>query len=283
MFDTHAHLNFQAFENNLDEVIKKSQNEGIENIVIPGSNIANSKKAVEIAQKYPGIYAAVGIHPYHLYGHLIFKKSLDQDMEDLEKLLQEEKVVAIGEVGMDKHLHKNSKYPNYAVTEDLVNLQKKVFIKMIKLAVKYKKSLIIHNRAASREVIEILKEHWSKKLEGRVVFHFCETDQDLLDFAKEYKIYIGVDGDVTYDQIKQGFVKTIPLELLVLETDSPYVVPEPLKSQGEKINTPANVKLIAEKIAQILGKDVQEVIEETSKNSRQLFNLHLDGTFEPIT
>lgn len=273
MFDTHAHLNFQAFEGSVDEVVKKAKDGGIENIVIPGSNIANSKKGVEIAQKYPGIYAAVGIHPYHLYGHLVFKKSLDQDLEDLKKLLAMNKVVAVGEVGIDKHLYINSKYPDYIMTGDLVNLQKAVFVQQFKLAIKYKKSLIIHNRAASREVLEILKEHWSKKLEGRVVFHFCETDQNLLDFAKEHKIYIGVDGDVTFDTVKQEFVKNIPLELLVLETDSPYIIPEPLKSQGEKINQPANISLILDFIAKILNINKADLEKITSDNSKKLFNL----------
>ncbi len=271
MFDTHAHLNFRAFEQNLDEVIKKAKDNGVENIVIPGSNIANSRKGIEIAQKNEGMYAAVGIHPYHLYGHLVFKKSVEKDMEDLEKLLKEEKVVAIGEVGIDKHLYKNSKYPNYTVTEDLVNLQKVAFIQQIKLAIKYKKSLIVHNRAATKEVLEILEENWSEVLEGRTVFHFCEENIDLLDFAKEHKVYIGVDGDVTYNPAAQEFVKQIPLELLVLETDSPYIIPEPLKSEGEKINQPANLKLILEKLSEILGVGQQEIEKVTVENAKNLF------------
>lgn len=271
MFDTHAHLNFAAFQDNFDEVIKTSQASGVEYMVIPGSNIENSKRAVEIAQKYDNIYAAVGIHPFHLFGHIKFGTDVEKDFTELEELLKQDKVVAVGEVGLDRHSYKSKKYPDYAFGEDLFELQKKVFITQIKLAKKYQKSLMIHNRGAVSELLAILSDNWSEYLAGHTVFHFCEADDKLLDFAKTHRIYIGVDGDVTYDRSKQDFVKKIPLELLVLETDSPYIIPEPLKSQGETINKPKNLLVIAQKIAEIKKIGFENIKKHAAQNSLGLF------------
>ncbi len=273
MFDTHAHLNFAAFDKNFDTVIKTAQKAGVTSIVIPGSNIENSKGAVEIAQQYKSLYAAVGIHPFHVYGHFIYKKDLEKDFVELEALVQQDKVVAVGEVGLDRHPYKSQKYPDYEVSEGLISLQKQVLTRQIKLAIKYRKSLIIHHRWAVVELLEILAENWTKQLSNHTVFHLCQPDDRSLDFAKSHQIFIGVDGDVTYDKIKQEFIKKVPLELLVLETDSPYIIPEPLKSRGEKINTPANLSLILDFIAQILNINKASLKKITSDNSRKLFKL----------
>lgn len=270
LFDTHAHLNFAAFNNNFDTVIKQSQKSGVKYLIIPGSNIENSKRGVEIAQKYDGVFAAVGIHPFHLFGHIKYGKGIEEDFLHLEKLLTEEKVVAVGEVGLDRHPYKSKKYPDYEISDKLIELQKEVFIKQIKLALKHKKTLMIHNRGMVKDLLEILSPY-AKQLSGKAVLHFCETDERLLEFAKKYHFYIGVDGDVTYDPAKQGFVKKIPLELLVLETDSPYIIPEPLKSQGETTNTPENLKRISVQIAKIKNVTENEVDQSTTTNSRKLF------------
>jgi len=273
MVDTHAHLNFAAFDKNFDTVIKKAKKSGVNQIVIPGSNIENSKKAVEIAQKYKEIFAAVGIHPFHVYGHFIYRKDLEKDFEELEALVQQDKVVAMGEVGLDKHLYKSQKYPDYEISAGLISLQRQVLIRQIKLAIKYQKSLVIHHRGAVVELLEILAKNWTEQLSNHTVFHLCQADDRLLAFAKTHQVYIGVDGDVTYDKLKQEFVKKIPLALMVLETDSPYIIPEPLKSQGEKINQPANLSLILDFIAQILNINKVSLRKITSANSQKLFSL----------
>lgn len=278
MFDTHAHLNFEAFENNLDGVIAQAKEAGITKIVIPGSNVENSKRGVEIAQKYPDIYAAVGIHPFHVYGHFIYSKDLEKDYKELEKLLQEDKVVAVGEVGLDRNAYKSKKYPDYQVTQELINLQKQAFIRQIKLAIRYKKSLIIHNRGAAEEVIELLQGEGLKLFNPggwKLVFHMCQPEEILLEFAKAHGIFISVGGDVTYDKIKQEFVKKIPLELLVLETDSPYILPEPLKSQGEKVNQPANLVITLEFLSKLLGLEKEVLKKTTIENSLNLFKFNL--------
>lgn len=273
MFDTHAHLNFAAFEDNVAKVIKQAKKAGVAQIVIPSSNVENSQRSVKIAEKYEAVYAAVGIHPFHLYGHLKYQKSVDDDLTKIERSLTNSKVVAIGEVGLDKYSYSGKKYPEYQVSEELTKLQKEVFIKQLKLAVTYQKSLIVHNRGATKELLEILKQNWDKHLEGRTVFHFCEMDKSLIEFAKKYHVYLGVDGDVTYDINKQEFVKKIPLDLLVLETDSPYIIPKPLKSQGETINQPANLGIIVSSISQLLNIEVMKLIAITTQNSKRLFNI----------
>ncbi len=272
MFDTHAHLNFTAFENNFDEVIKDSQKSGVEYIVIPGSNIENSRRGVEIAQGYDKVYAAVGIHPFHLFGHIKFGTNLEKDFTELEELLSQKKVVAVGEIGLDRHNYKSKKYPDYKFGQELFELQRKVFIRQITLAKKYKKSLMIHNRGAVEELLEILQENWSDELSGHTVFHCCEADERLLNFAKDHNVYIGVDGDVTYDKIKQDFVKKIPLDLLVLETDSPYIIPEPLKSAGETVNKPKNIRLSLNLISTLKDVSKEDLEKITSQSSIALFN-----------
>ncbi len=295
MFDTHTHLNFKDFDpstplrtgGKVDQVIKEAQEAGVEKMIVVGTNVETSKKAVGLAQKYDCLYAAIGIHPHHIFEYVdseiaasqtprkdviakrLVKQSLEHDLKEIEQLLSNPKVIAVGEVGMDRHNYGNTKYPNYQVSKEFIDLQKQAFIAQIKLALKYKKSLVIHNREAAKETLEILEQNWDKNLEGRAVFHCCEADQRLLNFAVKYHIFIGIDGDVTYNKAKQEFVKKVPLELLVLETDSPFLVPAGLKFP----NTPKNLNFIAEFIANNVRIDIEELKKVTLKNTLSLFKL----------
>ena len=270
MFDTHSHLNFSVFVNNVGEVIRRAKKAGVANILVPGTDIETSKKAVEIAQKYSGVYAAVGIHPHHVYK--IKNKKLK--IKNIEGLLKNSKVVAIGEVGLDRHYYQKTKYGNYQIDEEFINLQKMLLVEQIKLAIKHDKSLIIHNWEAKKDLLEIISEPViAKALVGKTVFHCCEPDEELLEFAKEHKIYIGVDGDVTYSKEKQEFVKKIPLELMVLETDSPYLMPEPIRQTKRFPNEPANIPIIADLIAKITSNSMIRIIEATTNNAKKLFSI----------
>ena len=271
LVDTHCHLNFKRFKDRVEGVIQAAQKAGVSQIIVPGTDVVSSQKAVEIARKYEGIHAAVGIHPHHVYelhGGLIVN-SLSQ----IEELISEPKVVAIGEVGIDRHVYENTKYEKYRVDETFIALQKELFQEQIKLAIKYKKSLIIHNREAKGDVTGILRKLWDPLLEGKTVFHCSEPDQELLDFAMEHKMYWGVDGDATYWKEKQDFIKKVPLSMLVLETDAPFLLPEPLKSQKLYPNEPKNVPVIAECIAQLLNQTVENVASATTENAKKLFSL----------
>jgi len=150
------------------------------------------------------------------------------------------------------------------------------------LAIKYDKSLILHNREAREDILEVLREMWDKKLEGRTVFHCCEPDMELLEFAKKHKMFIGIDGDVTYwkkklfgfAQSKQEFIKKVPLEMLVLETDSPFLIPELSGSRSwTRYNEPKNIVLIAEFVAKLKNVSINRLIDTTTENAKKLFKI----------
>lgn len=275
--DTHCHLNFKRFKNTLDEVVASTNGKGVGICIVPGTDILLSQKAVEIASKYEGIYAAVGIHPHHTIEKLKIKNqnsnTLEMEIQELEKLIIHPKVVAVGEIGLDKHIYEDTKYPNYQISDEFMDAQKKYFLAQLHLAQKYKKALIIHNRETKKDLMEILDTKWTEEMRYRTVFHCCEPDDELLGYAIAHNIYIGVDGDVTYGGEKAEFIKKIPLESLVLETDSPFLLPEPLKTQKLYPNTPANIPLIAQYIAEKKGVSLEEIAEATTQNARRLFNV----------
>ncbi len=296
MFDTHCHLNFEAFAGRVEEVINEAKKVGVNQIVVPGTDFETSKKAVEIAEKYEGIYAAVGIHPHHVYE--IYKKARDRKFFDgkqqtlpagrqaqtnlipsLSILLASPKVVAIGEVGIDRHIYQKTKYPDYKIGEEFVKLQKIILKEQILLSIKYDKSLVLHNREAKADMLEVLNKIWDKKLEGRSVFHCCEPDPELLEFAKKHRMFIGVDGDITYKNPpaggKQDFIKTVPLEMLVLETDSPFLMPRLLSIPRplDRYNEPKNIQVIAEFVAKLKDISINRLIETTTENARRLFKV----------
>ncbi len=309
MFDTHCHLNFGAFNGRVEEVVDQAKRNGVNQIVIPGTDIPTSEKAVTIAEKFEGIYAAVGIHPHHVFeifqaqvsvfstaspqrgprrlsqkpkpspfsiGAKNFNSSpvipakagIQSDLIQIEKLLSHPKVVAIGEVGIDRHIYQKTKYPDYKIEEKFVELQKEFLIEQIKLAHKYKKSLILHNREAKKDMLEILSNDELRITDYRSVFHCCEPDLEVLEFAKKHKMFVGVDGDIFYKKDKQEFIKKVPLEMLVLETDSPFLSPD--QKPG---NEPKNIKIIAEFIASLLHCSIDELAKQTTQNARVLFKV----------
>lgn len=306
-FDTHCHLNFGAFDGRVERVISDAKKAGVNQIVIPGTDLPTSKKAIEIAEKYEGVYVAVGIHPHHIFdiysqvkaqsqnflapvgtlpvgnGESQVAKNLDSSLVMIEQLLSHPKVVAIGEVGIDRHIYQKTKYPDYKIAEEFVELQKFFLIEQIKLASKYKKSLILHNREAKKDIIEVLTNHQSLVTNHSSVFHCCEPDPELLEFAKQHKMLIGVDGDVTYSKSKQEFIKNVPLEMLVLETDSPFLTPRYNqmqldatgcnRTQTRQKNEPKNIKIIAEFVAKLKKISVDEVAKQTTENARRLFRV----------
>lgn len=301
MFDTHCHLNFSAFKDIVPKIVADARRVGVEYLLIPGTDIETSVEAVKLANNYENIFAAVGIHPHHVF-EMTSSITLDKSLHSssgfppfghpkshassylrslllphilkIEKMLQSRKVVAIGEVGIDRHEYKKTKYEEYKIDESFIKMQKELLREQVKLAIIHDKSLILHNREAKTDTLAVLNEIWDKKLEGRTVFHCCEPDLELLEFSKSHKIFIGVDGDVTYSAEKQEFIKLVPLEMLVLETDSPFLVPEPLRLQNIFPNEPKNIKIIVEFLSKLLGILPPKLIEITTNNSRRLFRLH---------
>ncbi len=289
MFDTHCHLNFKAYKKILPDVISRAQIAGVTHILIPGTDVKTSYKAVEIALQYEHFYAAVGIHPHHAYKILtladeemkkhqqsrehIISSLIESQIADIETLLNDPKVKAVGEVGMDRHVYKQTVYGEYAVNDEFIHIQKEFFKKQIKLAISYDKSLIIHNREAKQDLLPILKKCWDEKLRGRSVFHCCEPDDELLNFVKEHGMYMGIDGDITYSKEKQEFIKKVPIELLVFETDAPFLLPEPLRSQKKYPNEPRYLSYIVDMVSQLTGESSDRIVEQTSTNAMKLFSI----------
>lgn len=267
MFDTHCHLNFQIFEGQVDKMIEEAKKAGVLYFLVPGTNLETSEKAIKIANQFAKVYAAVGIHPHHVFEiqNLKLKSQIDnlklKIIKKIEKLLGQPKVMAVGEIGLDRYIYKKTKYENYQVDEEFIKLQKWFFLEQLKLAKKYKKAVIVHNRQAKKELFEILSKLKSKKM----VFHCCEPDRELLDFAQKYKIFIGVDGDVLYSQKKQEFIKKVPLALLVLETDSPFLSPKKTFP-----NKPKNLPLIAKCVAKLKNISFEKLIKTTTNNAKKL-------------
>lgn len=274
MFDTHCHLNFKAFKKILPDIIDEAKSSGVVNIVVPGTDVKTSRRGVEIAQEHDWIYAAVGIHPHHVY-KLLKREShdIDEEVKQVEELLDNDKVVAIGEIGMDRHVYENTVYEEYNVDETFITMQKELFEKQMQLAVKHNKSLILHNRESVDDILPILEKNWDACLEGKTVFHCSEPREDLLKFAENHKMLWGIDGDITFIKEKQDFISKVPLEMLVLETDSPFLLPEPLRSKKMYPNKPSNISLVAETVAKIRSEEVSTIIRETSANAKRLFSI----------
>lgn len=276
--DTHCHLNFKAFAGGEAKIIRRAQEVGVTTFVVPGTDMVTSKLAVSIANQNPDTFAVVGIHPHHAaqYQGTSPERNLADDLVQIETWLKEPKVVGIGEIGLDRHAYKESRYgPLILIDDSLFDVQKELFEKQVRIAASHKKSVVIHNREASVELVELcrgLKDVFAA-IKNRGVLHCCEPDDRLLELAQELSLYIGVDGDVTYAAEKQDFIRKVPLDMLVLETDSPYILPEPLRSAKKSPNTPATIPLIAQKVAEIHGVELNLVAEVTTRNAKRLFDL----------
>lgn len=272
--DTHCHLNFSRFKKTLQVELDEAQKVNVTSIIIPGTDITSSRKAVDIAHSRPGLYAAVGIHPHHAFeidpNHIV--ATIDALIADLRAMVADPIVVAIGEVGLDSHIYEQTKYQDYSITPRFIEVQSILLEKQIQLAAQHHKALILHNRETKKEMLSLIDRMWSNAFESRAVFHCCEADNDLLEFAKAHHMYIGIDGDVTYGD-KDDFIRHVPLEMLVLETDSPFLLPEPLKAQKKYPNGPKNIPLIAQAVAQLKGVSVEEVARTTTQNAQKLFRL----------
>ncbi len=249
LFDSHCHLNFKDFDQDLDSLIKESREIGIF-LNIVGSDFESSKKAVEITQKYRGgIFASVGIHPTD--------NPNINDLEKIEKLATNEKVVAIGECGLDYHHFKKDLDKNF---------QKKLFLNQLELAAKVNKPVIIHCRDAHQDMIDILKQYRNLKL----VLH-CFTGS--LKEAEQYlklNCFFSFTGIITFTTQYDNVIKNIPLEKIMIETDAPFLAPEPFRGQRNK---PIYVKYVASKIAKIKNKTLEEIAKITTENAKSFFNI----------
>lgn len=253
-FDTHAHLNAEQYNEDLQEVIDRALSEGISNIVVVGFDRPTIEKAMELTEKYGFIYASVGWHPVD---------AIDMTEEDLlwiEELSSHPKVVALGEMGLDYYWDKSPK-----------DIQKEVFRKQIRLAKKVKLPIVIHNRDATSDIVEILKEEGAGEVGG--IMHCFSGSPEIAQECVDMNFYISLGGPVTFKNAKKPkeVADVIPLEKLLIETDCPYLTPHPHRG---KRNEPSYVKLVAEQIADIKGLSTEEVAQATTENAKKLFGIN---------
>jgi TatD DNase family protein len=254
LFDTHVHLNAEQFKEDREEVIKRASEAGVEYMVVVGFDRQTIKDAIEIADKFPNIYAAVGWHPVDAID------MTDEDLLWIEELASHPKVVALGEMGLDYHWDKSPK-----------DIQKEVFRKQIALAKKVKLPIIIHNREATEDIVEILKEEHAEEV-GGIMHCFSSTPEIALECI-QMNFYISLGGPITFKNAKEPkeVAKIVPNDRLLIETDCPYLAPHPYRG---KRNEPAYIRLVAEKIAELKGISLEELGKITTENAKKLFGIN---------
>ena len=265
LFDSHSHFNDQSFDEDRNIIIKKCNADGVQKLTVAGWNVDSSMQAINIAKDYDFVYATCGISP----------NDVDDSnrLNDLEQLIKENsinnlstnsgnnnsfKVVAVGEIGLDYYWNKDNH-----------DLQKDLFIKQIELANKYDLPIQIHTRDATIDTINILKEYPVNK---KGIFHCCPLNQELIKNGLELGFYISFSGNVTFKNAKSAndCIRLVPLDRILIETDSPYLTPEP--NRGKR-NDSSNVLYVVRKIAEVKGLKEDEIAEITYNNACNIFNI----------
>lgn len=252
IFETHAHYDDEQFDLDREELLSSMPEQGVGTIVNVSATYESCRRVVDLVQKYPFMYAAVGIHPDEV-------GSLNEErFQQMKELCKQEKVVAVGEIGLDYYWDNESH-----------DVQKEWFVRQLDLARALNLPVLIHSREAAADTMEIMKEH-GQGLRGVIHCYSYSKEQ-----AKEYVkmgYYIGVGGVVTFKNARKlkETVEEIPLTSIVLETDCPYLAPVPFRG---KRNNSSYIKYVAEEIAEIKGISYEAVVEQTEKNARDLYNL----------
>lgn len=255
-FDSHAHLDDDKFNDDREEIVNKIHKEDIDKFISAGYSLDGSKKAIALSNKYEFIYSTCGISPNDIPQT---EDELWIMLEKIEKLVKEnKKVVAIGEIGLDYYWNKDNK-----------ELQKQAFIKQIEMANRFELPIVIHTRDAVMDTLEILKQN-NVKCKG--VFHCCPLNRELVKEGLKLGFYISFAGPVTFKNSKNAneIIEMVPLDRILIETDSPYLSPEPLRGRR---NDPRNVKYIAQKISDVKGINLEEVAKVTYQNAEEIFNI----------
>lgn len=254
LFDTHVHLNAEQYEDDLQEVINRALEKGVQNMVVVGFDEPTIKKAIQIAETYDFIYASVGWHPVDAID------MTDEHLAWIEELAQHPKVVALGEMGLDYHWDKSPK-----------EVQKDVFRRQIRLACKVNLPIIIHNRDATEDVVTILKEEHVEEVGG--IMHCFTGSIEVAKQCMDMNMYISFGGPVTFKNAKKPkeVAAELPLDKLLIETDCPYLTPHPFRG---KRNEPGYVSYVAEQIAELKGITYEELADITTANAKKLFGIN---------
>lgn len=258
--DTHAHLNSKQYNLDLVRVITSAKKAGVKKIIVPGFDIQTSEKSSIIAQRYKDYcYATCGIHPYHANKVTDLLEAKDY----LEKIIKTDTITAVGEVGLDYHLFKNEKAEGKKI-------QQKELLKIeIELALKYRLPLILHCREAWDDLLDILAQYINDGISG--VSHCFEGGKYHLSQILKLGLFIGFNGMLTFNSRLPELVSETPIERILLETDSPFLTPEP--NRGHR-NEPKYVRIVAYEIARIKNINKDEVANQTTLNAESLFRLY---------
>lgn len=251
--DTHVHLMDDRFSEDVAQVIENAKQAGLIAMINVGYDLESSRQAVAMAQEEPFLYAVVGIHPHDA------KLCTPEALRELEQLAQEPKVVAIGETGLDY-------YRNLSPKE----VQQEAFRAQLRLAQKLKKPIVVHDRDAHGDTMQILKEEQVSAIGG--VLHCYSGSWEMAREAMKMGLFISLAGPVTFHNARrlQDIAKLVPLDYLLIETDCPYLAPEPYRG---KRNEPAYVVKVAEMIAAVKRKSLEEIAQVTTANARRIFGI----------
>lgn len=265
LIDTHAHLNFSDYQKDLNQVIKRSLENKVSKIICVSSNLADSFKAVELAKRYPQIiYPAAGIHPHQTDPQN--KDSIKEQIKKLKALVAKEKVVAIGECGLDF-----SKADLKLEKNRTPKIQEELFRQQIEISLELNLPVLVHSRKAFPQVMIILKEYFQSsggQLKG--IFHCYSAGKKEIKQVEEIGFFFGLDGNLTYDLGLQNVVREIPLEEIVLETDCPFLSPQPYRGLR---NEPGHVKINAEFLSRLKEVGFEKVAQKTTQNAQKLFQI----------
>ena len=253
VFDTHAHYDDEAFDEDRESLIGSLRENGIGNVCNIGASMESCRTTLAMAEEYPFFYGALGIHPNET------KDLTEEDMDWLRKASGSEKIVAIGEIGLD-----------YYWDEPDRGIQKYWFGRQLELAREVRRPVVIHSRDAAKDTFDIMKEHRAEEIGG--VIHCFSYGRDMAREFLNLGFYLGIGGVLTFGNAKKlkEVVEYAPLDRLVLETDCPYLAPVP--NRGKR-NTSYNLPYVADAMAEIKGLSREEIIRVTNRNAKQLYRL----------
>ena len=255
-FDSHSHLNDEKFDEDRDKVIKEIYESGTTNFVTAGYSVDSSKKAIDIANNYDFIYAIVGVSPNDIPQ---IEEELWKQLDEIKVLAKNnKKVLAIGEIGLDYYWNTENK-----------EIQKKAFIEQIKIANELDLPIVIHTRDAVMDTIQILKEN---EVKNKGIFHCCPQNRELIKEGLKLGFYISFAGPVTFKNSKNAdeMINLVPNDRILIETDSPYLAPEPVRGTR---NIPSNVRFVAQKIASSKDLSIEEVEKITVENTKRILKI----------
>jgi len=253
LIDSHAHLDMKQFDSDRDQVIDRALSADVRHIITVGIDIINSRNAVKLTTRYPSIFATIGIHPHNA------DNVNKNDLEQITLMAQHDKIIAIGEIGLDFFRNRSTR-----------KNQIEVFTQQLAIAISLNLPVVIHDREAHTETVNILSSFKRNELRG--VIHCFSGDCKLAKTFINMGYYISIPGTVTFNNASQtqDVVRRVPLNRLLLETDAPFLAPTPYRG---KRNEPSYIIHTAQKIAKLRGISFEEISYQTSKNVCQLFNL----------